>query len=134
MKTYVDFDYIMEYLRKTQFLENGVVPYIAVKDMLQNSPKIDVEMIQAKRSISSDMFYAKDKDFIDYLYGSLVNDISQEIWNNHNEFVGKAESENTPYPIVKEYYIKMMFAKPHDIVLSRELIEMLNKEVEWEDD
>ena len=130
MITYVSLDFIEEYLRKTAFLQNGVIPYIAVRDMIANAPKIDVEKIQARRSVANDIPYANDKDFEDYVWGSLVGDMSREICYNHDEFIGKAESENTPFPMTKEYRIQMMIAKPHEIALSRELVEALNKEAD----
>ena len=130
MITYVSLDFIEGYLRETAFLQNGGIPYIAFRDMLTNAPKIDVEKIQARRSVSDDMPYAKDKDFEDYMWGSLVNDMSREICYNHSEFISKAENENIPFPMTKEYRIQMMIAKPHEITLSRELVEALNKEAE----
>lgn len=130
MRTYVSLDFIEEYLRETAFLQNGVIPYIAVRDMIANAPKIDVEKIQAWRRFPNEIFWAEDKDFTDYVQRLLVNEMSQEIWNNHNEFIGKAESENVPFPMTKEYRIGMMIAKPHEIALSRELVEALNKEAD----
>ena len=130
MMTYVSLDFIEEYLRETVFLKNGVIPYIAVRDMIANAPKIDVEKIQARRSVPNDLPYTKDKEFKDYVWGSLVNDMSREICYNHDEFIGKAESENVPFTMTKEYRIQMMIAKPHEIDLSKELAEALNKDTD----
>lgn len=128
MITYVNLDFIEEYLRETAFLQNGVIPYIAVRDMIANAPKIDVEKIQAMRSVSNDIPYANDKDFENYVWSSLVGDMSREICYNHNEFIGKAESENVPLTRTKEYRVQMMIAKPHEIALSR---EALKEFLEW---